>query len=204
MKSILISILLFGVTGACHAETLSQELAQSDPNYDTSWYVGVGLGAMHYRQSNINGYDLSDRRLIVGKQLSRAIAAEVHLGNSSSDTQAISGVPVSLKVNNYVAGFIKLNLTMESKDWNYNRFRLYGMLGGTRVDSTSTDPGSASSGVQTGIAGGVGMEFFIDNIAIQLGYTRYLSGNSNNQNYTLDSLHLGVIYQFGSQVANAK
>jgi len=204
MKSIyLISVLLFGVTGTCQADTLSQELARSDPNYDTSWYMGVALGAMHYRQSNIDGYDMSERRLILGKQFSRAIAAEVHLGKASSDTQQISGIPVTLKVNNYLAGFLKFNLTFASRDWNYNRFRVYGMLGGSRIDSTSSDPGSTSSGVQTGVAGGVGMEFFIDNFAVQLGYTRYLSAHSNNQDYTLDSLHLGVIYQFGSQLANA-
>jgi len=204
MKSIyLLSVLLFGVASACQAETLSRELARSDPNYDTSWYMGLALGTMHYRQSDINGYDLADRRLILGKQISRAIAAEIHLGKTSSDTQLISGFPVTLKVNNYLAGFLKFNLTFESKDWDYNRFRLYGMLGGSRIDSTSSDPGTTSTGVQTGVAGGVGMEFFIDNFALQLGYTRYLSTNSNNHNYTLDSLHLGVIYQFGSQVANA-
>lgn len=200
----LISLLLVLPGLNVWAEDMSQSLKEHDPNYDTSWYIGAALGALSYQQSNIKNFGLGDHRLILGKQLNRVIAVEMHVGTGSSDTQLVSGVPVTLSLDNYVAGFIKANATFASEDWNYNRFRVYGMLGGTRAQTTSTDPVATSSGVQTSASAGVGMEFFRDNIAIQLGYTRYINRSANNHDYSLDSLHLGVIYQFGSnKVVNA-
>lgn len=201
---IFISLFLVLASLNAWAENVSQSLKEHDPNYDDSWYIGAALGALSYQQSNINNFGLSDHRLILGKQLNRVFAVEVHVGNGSSDTQLVSGVPVTLSVDNYVAGFIKANATFASEDWNYNRFRVYGMLGGTRIQTSSADPVTTSSGVQTSASAGVGMEFFRDNIAIQFGYTRYINRSANNHDYSLDSLHLGVIYQFGSnKVVNA-
>lgn len=202
---ILISLLLLCFVNAyCRAEDLAHTLEDQDAHYSKFWYVGAAIGSMNYQQSNLHSYGMSDRRLIVGKQLSKVFALEMHLGNASSDTQLVSGVPVSLSVDNYLAGFLKAKLTFTSKDWKYNRFQLYGMLGGTRIKTTSSDPVATSSGVQTSVSAGAGMEFFSDNLGIQLGYTRYVTGSANAHDYTLESLHLGVIYQFGgNQVVNA-
>ena len=108
-------------------------------------------------------------------------------------------MPVRLSIDNYVAGFIKLNATYAFEDWDYNRLRLFAMLGGTRVSSSSSDPVTTSSGTQNSASAGVGVEFFRENIGVQLGFTRYVSSSVNNNKYTLDSLYLGVIYQFGTK-----
>lgn len=201
---ILLSLLLISASLNTWAENLAQSLDAHDPNYDSSWYLGAAVGTLTYQQSNLANFNMSDYRLILGKQLNRVLAAEVHVGMGNDDTRLISGVPVTLSVDSYVAGFLKANLTFASKDWNYNRFRLYGMLGGTRIKTSSSDTVVTRSGVQTSVSAGVGMEFFIDNVAIQLGYTRYVNASANNHDYSLDSLHLGVIYQFGkNQVVNA-
>lgn len=173
------------------------DTVQSD--YDTSWYLGASLGSFTYHQSNLTDFSLSDRRLIIGKQLNQVFALEMHVGNSGSGTQTVSGVPVTLSVDNYVSGFLKVNATFADEDWNYNRLRLFAMLGGTRLQSTSTDPVATSSGTQSSVSAGVGAEFFFDNIGIQLGYTRYVNGSANNNDYSLDSMYLGVIYQFASK-----
>lgn len=167
--------------------------------YDTSWYVGAAYGQFKYKQTNLDDFSLSEHRLILGKQLSRVFALEVHIGNSSSNTQLVSGVPVTLSIDNYVAGFLKLNATYAFEDWNYNRLRLFALIGGTRVESTSTDPVTSSKGTQNSASAGVGVEIFHDNIGIQLGYTRYVNGSSNSNDYSLDSLYLGIIYQFGGK-----
>ena len=203
-KRIFLSLLFACISLNSRAENLAHSLAATDPNYDSSWYVGAALGAMSYQQSNLNAYRMADRRLIFGKNLSRIFAVEMHLGNSSSDAEVVSGVPVTLTVDNYVAGFLKANLTFTAKEWKYNRFRLYGMLGGTRLKTTSSDAVVTRSGVQTSVAAGVGMEFLIDNIAIQLGFTRYVNRSADSVKYSLDSLHLGVVYQFGQEkIVNA-
>lgn len=167
-----------------------------DTTYDHSWYIGASLGDMQYKQSNLTDFGLKDYRFIVGKQFGRVFAAEMHVGTGSDDTQNIFGTPTTLSVDNYVAGFLRANLTFTSEDWDYNRFRLYGMVGGTRVETTSSDPVVTRSGAQNSVSAGVGMEFFFDNVGVQLGYTRYVSNTLNNHDYTLDSIHLGIIYQF--------
>ena len=179
------------------AENAAHSFAGGESDYDSSWYIGAAYGAMSYRQTGLTDFGLKDYRLIIGKQLNRVFDAEVHAGKGSSDTQLVSGVPVTLSVDSYVAGFLKANLTFTAADWDYNRFRLYGMLGGARVQTTSSDPVTTQSGAQNSVSAGVGMEFFLDNVAIQLGYTRYVNGSANNSKYSLDSLHLGFIYQFG-------
>lgn len=162
------------------------------------------MGAMTYQQSGINTFRLEDHRLILGKQLNRALAIEVHIGNSSTDTEIVGGLPTRLTIDNYIAGFFKANITFASKDWDYNRFRLYGMVGGTRIQSTTNDTVTVQSGVQTSVAAGIGMEFFLDNIAVQFGYTRYVNESTGSSSYNLDSMHIGVVYQFGRNVANAR
>lgn len=186
-------VLLCLPTWAVSADRFSKDEMSA---YDHSWYMGLAFGQFTYQQDNLSDFTMTDRRLIFGKQLSRVFALEVHVGNSSSDTQLVSGVPVTLKVDNYVAGFLKMNATFASKEWDYNRLRLYALIGGTYLKATSTDPGSTSDGSQSSVAGGVGLEFFHENLGFQLGYTRYLTGSSNNQDYNLDSLYLGIIYQF--------
>jgi hypothetical protein len=200
---LILSLLLALISLKSYAQELAKTLEEHDSNEDSSWYIGAALGALTYQQTNLRDFRVDDQRLILGKQLNRTFALEMQVGNGSSDTQLVSGVPVRLAVNNYVAGFLKANATFTAEDWSDSRFRVYGMLGGTRVQTTSTDPVTTSSGTQTSVSAGVGMEFFHDNIGIQLGYTRYVSGSANNHKYSLDSLHLGVIYQFGSdKVAN--
>lgn len=187
------------------AQSLARSIAATDPGYDNSWYMGVAIGAMTYNQSDLNAFKMQDRRLIIGKQVNRGLAFEMHVGNSSSDTTIVTGVPVTLSVDNYIAGFVKGTLTFTSKDWKYNRFRLYGMLGGTRLKATSDDTVVTSSGVKTSASAGVGMEFLVDNINIQLGFTRYINRSSGGVNYSLDSLHLGMVYLFGqNKVVNAR
>jgi hypothetical protein len=203
-KRIFLSLLLAIISLNSWAENLAHSLAATDPNYDSSWYLGADIGAMSYEQANLNAFRMGDRRLVLGKNLNRIFALEMQLGNSSSDTEVVSGVPVTLTVDNYVAGFLKANLTFTSKDWKYNRFRLYGMLGGTRLKTTSDDTVVSTSGIQTSVSAGVGMEFLIDNIGIRLGYTRYVNRSSNSIKYSLDSLYLGVVYQFGQDtIVNA-
>lgn len=173
-----------------------------DTTYDHSWYIGATIGDLHYKQSNLEDFGLKDYRLIVGKQFGRVFAAEMHVGTGSDDTQNIFGIPTTLSVDNYVAGFLRANLTFTSEDWDYNRFRLYGLLGGTRIETTSSDPVVTRSGVQNSFSAGVGMEFFFDNVGFQLGYIRYVTNTLNNHDYTLDSIHLGIIYQFGDSLVD--
>lgn len=183
---------------------VEQHATLPDSTYDESWYMGLAYGNMHYNQDNLPEFGVNDYRLILGKQFNRVFAAEVHVGTASDDTQPIFGTPTTLSINNYVAGFVRANLTFTDADWNYNRFRLYGLLGGTRVDATSSDPATTRSGVQSSVSFGAGLEFFFENVAIQLGYTRYVTNTLNDHDFTLDSLHLGFIYQFGGAVENAK
>ena len=204
-KRILVSLLLLLSSVAGHAETAPQPPATFHRGDDTNWYMGVALGSLTYRQSNLPNFSLNDYQLIVGKQLNRVIAAEVHVGTGTDDTRLISGIPTTLSVDSYVAAFLKANLTFSMKDADNKRVRLYGLLGGSRVSSTSSDPATTQSGVQTSVAAGAGLEFFVDNIALQIGFTRYVNASANNHDYTLDSLHVGVIYQFDDrQAGNAR
>jgi hypothetical protein len=198
IKSSLIISMLMIVTLAWGKE--DPHTTSDKSPYDHSWYIGTALGSLRYRQANLNDFDARDFRLVLGKQINRAIAAEIHLGSGTSATERVLGVPVTLSFDNYVAGFLKANLTFASEDWDYNRVRLYALLGGTRVQATSSDSINTQSGVQTSVAGGVGVEVFLDNVGIQLGYTRYLKGDFNGNDYTLDSLYLGFTYQFGDNV----
>jgi hypothetical protein len=181
------------------ADTTTPEFEQEyKSEYDTSWYVGAAYGQFTYSQNNQQDFTMTDRRLIIGKQLNRVFALELHAGNSSSDTQLVSAVSTTIKVDNYVAGFLKINATYAFEDWDYNRLRLFALLGGTHTQATTTDSVNSRDGSQNSFSAGLGIEIFRDNVGIQLGYTRYVNGSSINNDYTLDSLYLGVIYQFGS------
>lgn len=163
---------------------------------DESWYMGVAAGAMRYQQDNLEDYELSDYRLMLGKNINRNFAVEAHAGIGGDDSRPVYGLPVSLSVDYYVAGFVKANITFDSPDWGHNRLRLYGMLGGTYIETTSSDPVTTRSGSQGSVSAGMGVEMFVDNIGIQLGYTRYVHGSHNNVDYSLDSAYLGVMYEF--------
>jgi len=172
---------------------------------EDNWYLGAGVGAISYQQSNLDKFSLDQRFLFVGKQFNRYLAAELQLGNSGSDTNQVSGIPVTLTVDNFVAGFVKASLSVSPQSWNHKRLRVYGMLGGTRIKTTSSDPGYTQSGVQTSLSAGAGLELQVNNLAVQLGYTQYVTGSDSGHNYTLDGLHIGVVYLFGDgQVGNAK
>jgi hypothetical protein len=196
---ILLSLMLTLLSFHIWAEPPSRYLEEPHSDYDKSWYIGAAYGQMTYSQSNRTDFTMSEHRLIIGKQLSRIFALEMHVGDSAKDTQVVTGIPVTVEVDNYVSGFLKVNATYAFEDWDYNRVRLFALLGGTRLQSTSTDPLATSNGTQSSVSAGIGAEVFYDNIGIQIGYTRYVNGNSNSQDYSLDSLYLGVIYQFGTK-----
>ena len=139
---------------------------------------------------------MDDKRLVVGKQWNRYLATEVHLGGGVDATESINGIPVHLKIDNYVAGFIKAALNIDAPVKDIDRFRVYGLLGASRVKSTSDDTMFTQSSAQTHVAFGVGVEVIVDQLALQLGYLRYVNGSANGHDYTLDSLHLGVMYEF--------
>lgn len=191
---IILSISLFIASVSARAEQANDH-----------WYLGVAVGALTYQQSNLANFNLNDHHLILGKQINRYLSAEAHLGSSGSDSVQLSSIPVTLQVDNYLAGFVKARLNVTPADWDTKRLHLYGLLGGTRIKTTSSDPGYTQSGVQTSVAAGAGLEFQSDNIAVQFGYIRYVSGSANNHDYALDSLHIGIIYQFADkQAGNAK
>ncbi len=172
---------------------------------DDPWYVGAGFGTLTYQQNNLDKVNLNQRYLFVGKQINQHLSAEVHLGNSGSDTIQVSGIPVTLKVDNFVAGFVKGHLSISPQDWNNKNLRVYGMLGGTRIKTTSSDPGYTQSGIQTSISAGAGIELQVNNLAVQLGYLQYVNGSDSGHNYSLAGLHVGIMYLFGDdQVRDAK
>lgn len=189
MKSRLLTLLLVSLC-IMPGPALATEL-------DTSWYMSLAFGAMKYQQENLEDFEMDDYRLVIGKQLNRVFAVEAHAGTGSEDTQPVYGLPVTLSIDYYVAGFAKANYTHA---WENKSLRLYGMLGGTYVESTSSDPVLSRSGSQGSLSAGVGLEMFADNIGIQLGYTRYVNESNNNNDYSLDSLHLGFVYYFADMI----
>ena len=191
MKFVLVPVL------AC-ALCLLPGPAPAAEDLDSSWYMAMAVGAMRYQQDGLQDYDLNDYRLVLGKNLNRNFAVEAHAGTGSDDTQQVYGLPVNLSVDYYVAGFLRANLTFAPQLWDNNRLRLYGMLGGTFIETTSSDPVTTRSGSQGSIAAGVGMEIFVDNLGIQIGYTRYVHESNNDNDYSLDSAHLGFIYEFSN------
>ena len=130
------------------------------------------------------------------KNFNKYFAVEAHAGTGTDDTQSVYGIPVQLSLDYYVAAFARANLTFTSEEWEHNRLRLFGMLGVTYIETTSSDPVTTRSGSQGSLSAGVGVEVFVDNIGIQLGYTRYVNESNNNKDYSLDSAYLGLIYEF--------
>jgi hypothetical protein len=191
---ILISLFLLGTMVVAWAAEPAQPGEAID--LDHNWYAGIALGSLRYAQSNLSDYRMTDHRVVIGKQLNAHFAAEIHLGNSATDTQNVTGVPVTLQVDNYMAGFLKASFNLVNPASYVDRVRLYGLFGASRVKTTSDDTLVSRSGVQTSAALGIGIEAIADNLALQLGYTRYVNGSANSHDYSLDSLYLGVVYEF--------
>ncbi|MBI1423941.1 MAG: outer membrane beta-barrel protein [Gammaproteobacteria bacterium] len=166
------------------------------PNLDNNWYAGLALGTLAYRQDTLPDFRMDDRRIVVGKQWNRYLGTEVHLGGGVDDTESINGIPVHLRIDNYVAGFIKGSFNVDAPVKDMDRLRVYGLLGVSRIKATSDDTVFSQSGAQTRAAFGMGLELIVDRLALQLGYLRYVNGSANGHDYTLDSLHLGVMYEF--------
>lgn len=163
----------------------------------SQYYIGFGYGQGSYEQANSSAYEFADFKLKFGRDLNEYIAVEVHAGLGGKDTQTFSGTPVSLEIENYFALFLRGNINLTGSASLYHQIKLYGLFGGTYLNTNASDGAVTRDGTEYSLAYGLGLEVYgSDNTAIYLGWERYVDDDNNGIAYTFETLSVGFVYHF--------
>lgn len=149
-------------------------------------YVGVNVGQIYYKEEGLDGITPMGGFFRIGQQFSPNVAIEGRLGGGFSD-DSTNGYAV--RVDSLYAGYVKGSLPLAPG------FSLYGLagLGGAHIRRNFGDFEVTESGFSYGLGG----DFALGNgAALNIEWSRLLSGTNFGYDYHVDIASIGVTFRF--------
>ncbi len=161
------------------------------------YYYGIGLGQGTYRQDNSTDFLYGDSKLIVGRYLWPALMVEAQLALPGSASGKIDVVDVNLQVDNYLAFTLRGKLPLGSSMKGRERMALLGSLGFTRMQTTTKDSTTSTSGLEYSLTYGLGVEApLTQGSAISLEYASNIAGQSQGHSYNYTTFFTGIRFNY--------
>ena len=157
-------------------------------NAEEGLYAGVNLTQVAYKEDGLPTFNPIAVAFKLGKQFNKNFALEGRLGIGVSDDEVtVSGLPVSVEVDNYF-GLYGKGIYPAS-----DAVSVYGLLGFTRGELTAKAGGFSVSDSDSDLSFGLGVDFVVSPIAsLNLEWARLLKGDG----YKLNGISLGVNFRF--------
>jgi hypothetical protein len=178
------------VTGAALLATAAAAHGRYDDERRTGdyggTYVGLNIGSIHYKEDGLEAITPTGGYFRIGQEFSPNLAIEGRIGGGFSD-DSTNGYAV--KVDALYAGYIKGSLPLAQG------FSLYalGGLGGMHMHRNFGDGNITESGFSYGLGG----DFDLGNgAAINVEWSRLLSGTNVGYDYNTDIASIGVTFRF--------
>jgi opacity protein-like surface antigen len=152
-------------------------------------YVGIHYSGLRYEEDTSFKAHQPGAIFRVGYEIGDYLGVEGQLGSGLHDDN-INGVSIGVDylASIYLRGSIFL--------WD-PQARLYGLVGVTRGKVTAKAFGLSSSLTDTEMSYGIGVELYGNSRnAFSLEFMRYLDGEDNGVNYTVDAFNIGYIHRF--------
>lgn len=149
-------------------------------------YVGLNIGQINYGEDGLRPITPTGGYFRFGQQFSPNLAIEGRIGGGFSDDSADG---YAVKVDALYAGYVKGSLPLGQG------FSLYGLggLGGMHLRRNFGDGDATESGFSYGL----GADFALGNgTALNLEWTRLLSGTNFGYDFNTDIASIGVTFRF--------
>lgn len=149
-------------------------------------YVGLNIGQINYKEDGLRAITPTGGYLRIGQQFSPNLAIEGRIGGGFSGD---SSDGYAVKVDSLYAGYIKGSLPLGQG------FSVYGLggVGGMHLRRNFGDGDVAESGFSYGL----GADFALGNgTALNVEWTRLLSGTNFGYDFNTDIASIGVTFRF--------
>jgi outer membrane protein X len=156
-----------------------------DPGYGGP-YVGLNVGQIYYKEDGLDAITPLGGYFRFGQQFSPYLAIEGRIGGGFSDD---SSNGYAVRVDSLYAGYIKGSLPLAPG------FSLYGLAGlaGAHLSRNFGDYEVTESGFSYGLGG----DFALGNgAALNVEWSRLLSGTNFGYDYNVDIASFGVTFRF--------
>jgi hypothetical protein len=151
-------------------------------------YGGAFVSRITYAEDGLDDANPTAVGVKLGASINKNFAVEARLGvGLSDDSINVLGVPVSIKVNNFIGVYGKGILPLS------NQASLYGLLGYTQGKLKAEFPGGSTSESDSDVSYGVGGDFAITpTTSLNVEWARLFKGDG----YKVDGLTFGVSFKF--------
>ncbi len=152
-------------------------------------YWGLAITPMQYDDAvgALETFDLVGVTGRLGLDFGRYLGVEAQAGTTSSDENLLAGTDFDLGVDNFVSGYLRLNIPIE-------RGRLYALAGWTAVEfAADANQFSIDDDYQEDLSWGLGVELYgNERTALDINYIRYLDEDET----VLEGVSLGFVRRF--------
>jgi len=150
-------------------------------------YAGVQYAMVTYSESDIPDFNPSALVARVGHNFNKNFAVEGRFGiGIADDSNTISGIPVSVEVDQFISVLAKGSLPLGAGA------NVYGLIGYTDGKITANAFGFSSSASESDTSFGLGIEFGKGDTTGSIEYVNYIDKNDGS----LTSINLGVNFAF--------
>jgi len=155
-------------------------------DYDVGPYVGLSIGQLRYNEDGLDTITPAAVTATLGARLSPNLAIEGRIGGGLGRTDTNS---YGVEVRSLYAGYIKGILPLSPV------FSIYG-LGGVAGVNLKRDFGDVESH-DSEFSYGIGMDFNLPRgAALNVEFTRLVTGNNQGYDYNVDMGSVGVAWRF--------